>query len=578
MNKQPAPHLTLPASFAVDPSSDDRVADIAARTLHNHGVRLAFGMPGGEVVTFVDALEKAGIRFVLARHETAAAFMAAGSSVTHAAPGLLVTTVGPGLTNALNGIADAAQEHVPLIVVSGVVDHALRHRYTHQVYDQADLVRPMVKASLEVEDVGVGATMARAIRLAMRAPAGPVHVDLAPGTAAKPAGSSDNAVLPALPVEVRPLRLDSMPGGLAQMMSDASRPVIIAGMGAIQGQGPSQVVALAETLQAPVITTYKAKGVIRETDHPLSLGAAGLSPRADALLLPFVGAADLVILAGYDPIEMRPGWLDPFGKSATVVDLCDYPADHAMHTATHRVIGPLEDTLHACINGIAAHRATVERPKNGAALPVETSPAGRLGDGLKALKSELEQAFAPPTQWGPHAVIDDLQAALDNTTTITVDSGAHRILLSQMLRVWQPRQLQQSAGFCTMGTALPSAIGIKMADPDRHVIAVLGDGGLEMGLGELATLRDTQTAVTIVVFQDESLALIELKQDQAGLACNGVRLGATPFEDIATAYGGVGIRVASCDALADALKAARSCATFTLIACTLEAQDYVDRI
>ncbi|NJM33534.1 MAG: hypothetical protein HC850_01230, partial [Rhodomicrobium sp.] len=104
----------------------NRVADLIAQTLHAHGVRLAFGMPGGEVVTLIDALEKAGIRFVLCRHETAAAIMAAGASAITGAPGLLVTTLGPGFTNAVNGIADAAQEHAPLIVMSGVVEHGLR--------------------------------------------------------------------------------------------------------------------------------------------------------------------------------------------------------------------------------------------------------------------------------------------------------------------------------------------------------------------------------------------------------------------------------------------------------------------
>ncbi|MEL7049613.1 MAG: thiamine pyrophosphate-binding protein, partial [Pseudomonadota bacterium] len=119
----------------------NRVADIAAKTLYAHGVRHAFGMPGGEVVTFVDALEAAGIKFILARHETAAAFMAAAEGVNRDAPGLVVTTIGPGLTNAVNGIADASQEHAPLIVVSGVIDRNIRQRYTHQVMDHSVLLR-----------------------------------------------------------------------------------------------------------------------------------------------------------------------------------------------------------------------------------------------------------------------------------------------------------------------------------------------------------------------------------------------------------------------------------------------------
>ena len=169
-----------------------RVADTIAATLRAHGVRHAFGMPGGEVVTLIDGLEQAGIGFKLARHETAAAIMAAGASVLSGAPALLVTTVGPGLANAVNGIADAAQEHVPLVVISGIVDRATRARYTHQVIDQAAMLRPLVKASFEIEPESAGQTVARALALAMADPKGPVHLDLSPAVGG-PAGRGRRA-------------------------------------------------------------------------------------------------------------------------------------------------------------------------------------------------------------------------------------------------------------------------------------------------------------------------------------------------------------------------------------------------
>ncbi|MBC8129744.1 MAG: thiamine pyrophosphate-binding protein, partial [Rhizobiaceae bacterium] len=166
-----------------------RVADIVAETLKAQGIGQAFGMPGGEVVTLIDALDRAGIAFHLARHETAAALMAAGASTLSGTPGLLVTTVGPGLANAVNGIADAAQEHVPLVVISGIVDRATRARYTHQVIDHAAMLRPLVKACFEIEAESAGPTVARALAIALAEPMGPVHLDLSPGTAALPAGT-----------------------------------------------------------------------------------------------------------------------------------------------------------------------------------------------------------------------------------------------------------------------------------------------------------------------------------------------------------------------------------------------------
>lgn len=530
-----------------------RVADTVARMLHAHGVRHGFGMPGGEVVTLVDALEKAGIGFHLARHETAAAIMAAGASTIAGAPGLLVTTVGPGLANAVNGIADAAQEHVPLVVISGIVDRPTRARYTHQVIDQAAMLRPLVKASFEVEPESAAATVARALRLALTEPRGPVHLDLSPAVAAMEDLSS--ASFSATTVA----RSQVLPGdpaiaAIAERLSAAERPVILAGYDA--ARAGADLVALAEAAGAPVITTYKGKGAIPE-GHPLALGAAGLSPKADRVLLSLLKRADLILTVGYDPIEMRLGWLDPGPGSQTIVDLVSAPPDHAMHAAALQVMADLA-------SAVTVLAATVSRRTRWAE-----------GEPVNA-RAALSDAFHRADEWGPHAIVRALQAEAGPRDIVTVDSGAHRILLSQMWRADEPLTLLQSAGFCTMAAALPLAIGAKVADPGRRVFAVMGDGGLEMGLGELATLRDLELPITIVLFQDLSLALIALKQAQAGLASAGVTLGATDFAAVAEAFGGVGRTVMDASALADELAASRGRDRFTLIACRFDADAYQD--
>jgi acetolactate synthase-1/2/3 large subunit len=308
-----------------------------------------------------------------------------------------------------------------------------------------------------------------------------------------------------------------------------------------------------------VITTYKAKGLLPES-HELALGAAGLSPLADRVLLPLCRAADVVVLSGYDPIEMRPAWLDPFQSQATVIEIAPGPYDHAMHIATMRYEGD-----------IAAVLSLLARP----ALP--SAQSWECGRPAKA-KSDLEALFASPTAWCAHAAVDVLQAALPQNAVMTVDSGAHRILLSQKLKTGRPHALLQSAGFCTMGAALPLAAGVKIANRDVPVVAVIGDGGFEMGIGELATLRDEGMAVVVVVFQDRSLALIELKQRQAALPAAGVRLGETRFEDVARAFGGEGHRVASVAAFTSAIGQALAAPVFSVIVCEIEAGDYDGRI
>lgn len=530
-----------------------RVVEAVAATLRAHGVRHAFGMPGGEVVTLIDGLEKAGIAFHLARHETAAASMAAGASITTGTPGLLVTTVGPGLANAVNGIADAAQEHVPLIVISGIVDRPTRARYTHQVIDHAQLLRPVVKASFEIECESAGPTVARALALALTEPMGPVHLDLSPAVAAMVDPnprviSPTNILAPVIGAA------DPAIQTLAQRLSKAERPLILAGFEAARADAGSPILRLAEAIGAPVLTTYKGKGVVPET-HPLSLGGAGLSPLADAVMLGLIRRSDLILMIGYDPIEMRLGWLDPVMEPERIVEITAATPDHAMHHAATRFVANTADATAAL------------------AAAVEAKTSWRDGEHVSARQKVIE-IFATRSDWGPHVIIDLINEAAGPDGLVTVDSGAHRILLSQKWIATRPLSLLQSAGFCTMAAALPLAIGAKVADPTHRVFAVMGDGGLEMGIGELATLRDLGHPVTVVVFQDRSLALIALKQASAGLAPAGVALGETDFATIATGFGGHGVRVETANDLRRELAAAEGRAMFTLISCSFDADAY----
>lgn len=536
-----------------------RIADIVAATFHAYGIRHVFGIPGGEVLTLIDALRDTGIRFVLCRSETPAAFMAAGTSLVNSSPGLLVTTLGPGLANAINAIADAAQERAPLIVLSGVVDHDIRSRYTHQVLDHSVLLQGLVKGSFEIEAAGAGATTARAIELALTPPFGPVHLDLAPGTALSPAAFED---LPGRPPKTEQLaaRLeDSAIAKLAGLLAAAERPLVLAGFEAARSGAGEAVRGLCERLSAPLVTTYKAKGLVDET-HELCLGGAGLSPLADKPLLDVVRKADVVLLADYDPIEMRQGWMEPFHDGQTVIEVSSQRYDHAMQRIDYRLFGPIKSTVQALAEAI--------EPQSG----------NWSGREPQAAREQLRAAFAAPTGWGAHSVVEVLQDALDSEAVVTVDSGAHRILLSQKYRVGRPLGLLQSAGFCTMGVAVPLAAGVKAAVPERTVVAVVGDGGLEMGLGELATLRDERLNIIIVVLQDESLALIDLKQRKLDYERCAVGLGKTRFEDIAAAFAGHGARVAGKEAFTRELRRALNRQTFSLIVCEIEATDYVDRI
>lgn len=538
-------------------------ADIIARRLAAQGCRIAFGMPGGEVLAIVEALESAGIRFQLVKHENAGGFMAEGywhgqseaEPDAPMAPAILVATLGPGAANAANVVANAHQDRVPMIMLTGRVDAAEAESYTHQVFDHQAFFRPITKATLSASKGAVARVIDRAVSLAIEGQPGPVHVDV-PISVAE--GEEPDAAF----VRTAPAPMVADSTGLEaarEAFSRAKRPLILVGVDVVNQQASAALTAFAERFNAPVLATYKAKGVLPES-HALALGGAGLSPKADKTLLPFLAEADCIILAGYDPIEMRINWRDPFPENAPIIELSASLPTHQMHRADHLLLGDVAGNL--------ARLSENAAPKPGMSAAV-----------ISSLKRALASTFAPEPEWGPGVVFETLRGLAPPGTIATADSGAHRILLSQMWPCEEPRGLLQSSGLCTMACSLPLAMGYQLARPERQVIAVMGDAGLEMGIGELATMRDLRLPVLVVVLQDERLALIDLKQRASGRPQSGVSFGATDFVAIAKAYEGIGVQVSNRAQLVDAARAAFARRDrFTLIAAKIAPDAYEGKL
>ncbi|MEL6477049.1 MAG: thiamine pyrophosphate-binding protein [Pseudomonadota bacterium] len=524
-------------------------ADVIAGRLYAAGVRHAFGIPGGEVLTLIDALERAGIRFHLAKHENAAGFMAEGVWHATGAPGVLVATVGPGVANAFNVVANAEQDRVPLIVFSGMVDPAEALSYNHQVFDHGAVFARVCKASFIAADGALDVLTDKALRIAMEPRKGPVHIDLPIATAA--------ADQPAPRGVLQLPGLETAPSGPAldearALLAAATRPIIMAGLDVLEEtEGPARLRAFAERHGIPVITSYKAKGVIPE-DHPLCLGGHGLSPKADAIILPLLGEADCILSLGYDPIEMRTGWRDPWDP-AKVIEFAHAPNTHDMH--------------HARLSWVCSVTGGLETLAGHAPAEVWT-------DRPAETRAALLAALAPTKDWGPDVAMAEMVSILPENVLCSVDSGAHRILLSQHFFCKTPRSLVQSTGLCTMGCALPLALGHKIGAPERSAVCFIGDACLEMTLGEFATLRDSGLPVVVVVFVDRSLSLIELKQRRSGMQNRGVDFDRTDFAALARLYGGRAETVSEAGEAGPAMSRALAADTFTLIEVELPRRAY----
>lgn len=532
-----------------------RAADAVARRLYEAGCRHAFGMPGGEVLTIVDALTKAGIAFHLVKHENAGGFIGEGVHHIDGAPVILVATVGPGLMNAVNVVANAEQDRVPMIVLSGCVDADEAVTYTHQVLDHRAVLAPITKATFTLTAAEADTIADKAVAIAVERRAGPVLIDVPIAVADAPCVSKGRR---------RAEDSTAAPYGagvatVEQWMMEAKRPVIIAGLDVLADDAAGDLRTFAETYSIPVITTYKAKGVLPE-DHPLCMGGAGLSPLADKHLLPLVAKADLIVLVGYDPIEMRPGWREAWDpKVQRVVDIQAVPNRHYMHQAS---------LSFTCDIGA------------GLAALSSAEPHDTWADGEPtATKAALAQDFPDDDTWGPAGVIAEARAVLPASTRASVDSGAHRILLSQMWNCPMPRSLIQSTGLCTMGCAVPMAMGLALADPDSPAVGFVGDGGFLMVAGELTTAAEMGLKPIIIVFVDASLALIELKQRQRQLKSAAVDYpGKHQIAAIGEAMGGAGITVHNRTELRAAIEGALTADTFTVIAAEIDRGGYDGRI
>ncbi|QHQ36895.1 thiamine pyrophosphate-binding protein [Algicella marina] len=526
-------------------------ADVIGRALASAGATHAFGIPGGEVLALIEGLDRSGISFVLTKHENAAGFMAEGLWHATGAPGVLIATLGPGVANAVNVVANAMQDRVPLIFLTGCVDEVDAHTYTHQVFDHQAMLRPIVKASYRAPEGAVSVIIRKAIELALEGQPGPVHVDV-PISVAE--GAERIRTSGSFRQSVSHVSADTdLMTTCRDRLAASQRPLAIVGVDALNQGAAADVAAFCKRQSIPLITTYKAKGILAET-HSLALGGAGLSPKADQLLMPLIRASDCILLLGYDPIEMRIGWREPWSEEQCVIEIADVLRTHGMHDAVFTLRGSVAPTLHLLNEGLE---------------PIDRWPGGEID----STRRQLAELFKPKG-WGPAAVFATLRDVMPENTVITADSGAHRILLSHVWQCSAPRQMLQSTALCTMACAVPLAMGYRIGNADVPVVAFVGDAGLEMGLGELATLRDLKVPLIITVLVDESLALIEMKQRGSQRANLGVDFGGTNFPAVASALGGTGVWIDNEDTLRNEAKLALQRDGFTVLACRIDRHAY----
>jgi len=541
-------------------AADASFPTFLAQALKARGVTHVFGMPGGSSLPFLEAFRAAGIEFVLVRHEGSAGFMADVAFHVTRCPGACIATLGPGATNLVSGVAGSLLERSKVVAITSQIGSDIRGRYTHQILDQVALFQPVARrvVHLNTEQAAMQ-TLAALASLDRHAP-GPVVLDIPTEVADAPVHDVD----PLLGLHPKPTAVPDVTAA-ARRLRAARYPLVVVGCGELSIAAANGVRRLITAARAASLTTYRAAGMVDDA-HPLWGGTFGLSPVVDAHQKQLFEQADLMVAVGLDMVELRPHWLPGWPEDLPIISVDAFGQDDLLGHVAIELTGPVMETLDAL-------RVTAfGEPPDDDPDAVCASTAWQED----RLAHHRDTTLAPFQDGpdGPAATIRAVQEGSPIGTRISLDVGAHRITAAHVLRADRPNLILQSNGFSSMGTGLPGAIASRIVDPATPAVALTGDAGLWMTLGELGMVQERQLDLVVVYLSDASLSLIQLKQERSELPDHGVRFENPRVVELAHAFGGVGLQVRGAEAVRAAVEAAHARGGLTLIEAVIDPAAY----
>ncbi|MDH5436236.1 MAG: acetolactate synthase large subunit [Gammaproteobacteria bacterium] len=524
-----------------------KAAKLFIRCLENEQVEFIFGIPGEENLELMDALLDSPIHFITTRHEQGAAFMADVYGRLTGRAGVCLSTLGPGATNLITGVADANMDYAPLVAIAGQAGTHRMHKESHQVLDLQAIFQPVTKyATRLMTPDTVHEIVRKAFKVAQTEKTGAsfiefpeniaeMEVDLAPLPLAKP-------MLP----EPSSDRIQHA----IEIISQARDPMILAGNGVVRTKAWKQLADFAGNLNIPVTNTFMAKGVI-PFNHPMALGTAGLQSR-DHINFGF-DKADVIICIGYDLVEYHPHlWHPTADRKIIHIDATPAEVD-ANYPVTVGIVGNINHSLERIATGLKKCEAHRMRPLREALI--------------KEMNLHAKDDSFPVK---PQKIIWDLRTALGLEDIVICDVGAHKMWMARMFRCENPNTCIISNGFASMGIAVPGAIAAKLAFPERKIVAVTGDAGFMMNSQEIETAMRLKVPMVILIWNDGGYGLIEWKQMSQFGRTSHVDFGNPDFVKYAESFGAKGYRIERTGDLLPILKQALSDNTVSVIDCPVD--------
>lgn len=503
-------------------------ADLLVKCLEQEDVRYVFGIPGEENIELMESLLSSDVRFVLTKHENSAAFMAETCAKLTNRPNVCLSTLGPGATNMVTGVADAYLSRVPLIALTGQVGTERAYHPQKQYLDLVDLYRPVTKESFSIRTpTRIATQMRRAFDLAAAERPGPVHIELPEDVMRMEIAGEP---VPKAHIHQVLSELESVQK-VRDVLTSAERPIIFVGPGVIRNHATEQLRKFARAWNVPVVHSWYGAGIMPYDDE-LSLNTVGLRT-ADTVRGAFE-MADAVVLVGYDLPEFSPiFWNIGRAKQVAVIDAV--PAETSPHFAPQvQLIGNIASIL----SKLMASAVT----KENWTLPYKE-------DLLHCLDHSPEDGS--PVK--PQLIVKAIRQALGRSDICVSDVGAHLIWLAKRYPVYKENTLLLSNGLIPMGVGVPSAIASKLMHPERKVVAACGDAGFMMTATELETAKRLGTDFVSVIFNDGDLGLIKYKHEKAYGHAYDTSFRNPDFVKFAEAFGAQGYRVSSAKELEEVL-------------------------
>ncbi len=480
-------------------------SEILLESLHREKVEVLFGLPGGAVLPLYDALYSAGIRHLLVRHEQAAGFAADGYARATGKPGVCLVTSGPGATNVITAVTSAMMDSIPIVVLTGQVPASVIGKDAFQEADTIGISLPCTKQSFMARTAGeLPEIIHRAFKAAVSGRPGPVLVDLPKNVLMEKAEAS----FPAPACEEQPERArewrDSDIARAAEMILESRSAVLYVGGGVIASEASQEIRELAELAHIPVTTTLMALGAF-PSSHPLSLGMLGM--HGSYATNQSICHCDLLVAIGARFDDRITGRVKDFCTLAKKIQIDVDPSEINKNVhVDHSLVGDAKEILRALI----AELKQQSRSGNSSAH------AGRQPwlQRIEAWRAEHPLTYDKYSRAvKPEYVLETLSNCAEERAIISVDVGQHQMWAAQFCSFSHPRTWLSSSGLGAMGYGFPAAMGAQMAFPNRQVIAIVGDGGFQMTLNDLATVVQYKVPVKIAIINNRSLGMVRQWQE-----------------------------------------------------------------